>query len=225
MYINPDIFSFLLALKRNNNKEWFDKNRERYTLLRENFMQFTNLLLSEIVSFDESLKNIVARDCIFRINKDIRFSADKRPYKNNFGAEFSRGGRRSAYASYYVHIEPGRCFAGGGLYMPMPPVLKAVRKEIYENIEEFEEILQNTQFKKTFGELEEIDMLKTAPSGFPKDFRRMEILRHKHYIVSFSVDDNMVCSKSFLPMLVKKFRILFPFNSFLNNAIDIANTT
>ena len=142
--INPVLFQFLRELKKNNNKEWFDANRSHYSALRKEFENFINLVIAEITVFDKTVAHTTAKASIFRINRDIRFSNDKLPYKTNFGAFIAKGGRKGINAGYYIHVEPGEGFLAGGIYMPSGPMLKAIRTEIYENIEEFKKIVENS---------------------------------------------------------------------------------
>jgi uncharacterized protein (TIGR02453 family) len=218
--ISRQITRFLEELARNNNKEWFHANKADYQAVREEFKQFVAVLIAEIAHFDESVKNILPKDCIFRINRDIRFSKDKRPYKNNFGAFIAPGGKNSGYAGYYFHIEPGNSFLAGGVYMPSPQALKAIRNEIYENTEEFKSILNAPGFVNYFGGLDSIEMLKTAPKGFPKDFKDIELLNHKHYTVSKPLDDSELHSEDLTGKAVEAYEALYPLNYFLNDAIE-----
>lgn len=219
--ISADLIKFLTQLSKNNSKEWFDKNRPRYTELRENFILFVEKIILRASQIDTDLKHLSAKQCMFRINRDIRFSPNKQPYKTNFGAELSREGRRSRYASYYIHIEPGECFVGGGIYMPEPDVLKMIRKEIYYNTDEFKKILNNNNFKKILGELETIEKLKKLPQGFSDDFKDPELLKHKHYIVGRSVSDSHISTSKFEDTVAETFKAMYPFNRFLNSAIEL----
>ncbi|HZW70528.1 MAG TPA: DUF2461 domain-containing protein, partial [Hanamia sp.] len=129
--IPASTLSFLKSLKKNNNKPWFDANREKYLETRNNFEQFVALLLQKMILFDEDLKELEYKNCLFRINRDVRFSKDKTPYKINFSASFNKGGKKSIYAGYYLHVQPGdNSFIGGGLWRPEPEQLKKVRQEI-----------------------------------------------------------------------------------------------
>jgi uncharacterized protein (TIGR02453 family) len=161
----------------------------------------------------------MAKDTIFRIYRDIRFSRDKTPYKTNFGAYISKGGRRGRYAGYYLHVEPGASMLAGGIYMPPPDVLKAVRTEIYENVEEFKGIIGSREFKDYFGELWG-EKLKSVPQGFPADFKDGDLLKFKHYTAAMDVPDSEVLDEGYTEKVIKVFRALKPFNRFLNNAVE-----
>lgn len=177
--ITKNIISFLHELKENNNREWFQANKNKYETAKSDFENFVINFIPEVIKIDKDLGLLQAKDCIFRIYRDTRFSKDKTPYKTNFGAFFVKGGKSSwRHAGYYIHIEPDGCFMGGGIHIPPPDVLKIVRKEIYYNIEEFKAILENKKFKATFGPMD-ADKVKTAPRDFPADFPEIDLLKFK----------------------------------------------
>jgi len=219
MVVNKDILNFLKALGKNNNREWFNANKTLFNKLRLEFESYIELVIKRVNEFDRDIGALLAKDTIFRIYRDVRFSRDKSPYKTNFGAFISRGGRSGGYAGYYLHIEPGESMLAGGMYMPPPDILKAVRTDIYENIEEFKGIMNGKEFSKYFGELWG-EKLKSVPRGFPKDFSDGELLKFKHYTVAMNLTDEEVSDKDFMETAVRVFRALMPFNRFLNNAID-----
>jgi len=211
-------FSFLRLLQKNNNREWFHSHKDLYNDAKQEFEGITELLIHEISSFDKDISGLIPKDCIFRIFRDIRFTNDKSPYKNNFGAYLSKGGKKSFYAGYYLHIEPNESMIAGGIYMPPAPVLKAVRNEIFHHIEEFNEIISERDFVKHFGDFSS-EKLKTAPKGFPKDFPDMELLKYKNYIVVESKTDKEMMTDSISKELKEDFKRIFRLNQFLNEAI------
>ena len=142
------VLQFLKDLAKNNNREWFNENHQRYEESRDKFLFMTEVLISEIRKFDKEIPVMNAKDCMFRIFRDIRFSSDKRPYKTNFGSFIAKGGRKSIRPGYYFHFEPGQSFAGGGVYMPEAGPLKTIRKFIAENPYEFLETTNDKEFKK-----------------------------------------------------------------------------
>ena len=155
MTIQPSTLSFLKSLKKNNNKPWFDENREKYESARANFQEFITGLLQNMAAFDPDMKDLEAKKCMFRINRDIRFSKDKTPYKINISAHFNKGGKKSVHAGYYFHLQPGgNSFVGGGLWMPEAAELKKLRQEIDYCFPEFKKIINSPAFKKQYGELE-----------------------------------------------------------------------
>jgi uncharacterized protein (TIGR02453 family) len=218
--ISKETFQFLKELKSNNSKEWFDENRATYVVLRKEFEDFVNLIIGEIGIFDKEASQTTAKASIFRINRDIRFSNDKLPYKTNFGAFMAKGGRKGINAGYYIHIEPGECFLAGGIYMPSGPMLKAIRTEIYENIEVFKTIIGQPSFIKHFGKEFWGEMLKTAPKGFPKDFPDLKYLKYKHYTLVKNEQDSLYLKSNFIDEIREVFRAMTPFNAFLNRALE-----
>ena len=218
--INKETFQFLKQLSINNNKEWFDANRGSYGVLRKDFEHVVEIVIGEIGKFDRESAQTTAKDSLFRINRDTRFSADKLPYKTNFGAFIARGGRKGINAGYYIHVEPGSCFLAGGIYMPSGPMLKAIRNEIYGNIEEFRALLDNPDFQKHFGKTLWGEKLKSAPKGFPKDFPDLDLLKYKHYTVMKAEPDKVYWQPGFIDEVLETFRAMAPFNKFLNNAVE-----
>ena len=128
--LQPATLTFLKGLKKNNNKPWFDANRKKYEASKADFISFVDNTISAITKFDPAVSSLKAKDCIFRINRDIRFSKDKSPYKSNMGAYINPGGKKINTPGYYFHCEPGQSFAAGGLYIPEPGVLAKIRQEI-----------------------------------------------------------------------------------------------
>ena len=123
--LQTSTFKFLKDLKKNNNKPWFDKNRKVYEAAKADFISFIQAVIDQHGKKDASIKNLLAKDCLFRINRDVRFAKDKSPYKTNMGASINKGGRKAENsAGYYFHLEPGGVFTGGGIWMPMPDELK-----------------------------------------------------------------------------------------------------
>lgn len=220
--INPEIFKFLKELKKNNQKEWFDRNRLRYNTLRGEFEQLVNRVIAEISRFDRHSAQTTAAASMFRINRDIRFSGNKEPYKTNFGAFIAKGGRKGINAGYYIHIEPGECFLAGGIYMPSGPMLKAIRTEIYENLNEFRNIVTDSEFVRHFGNEMWGDRLITAPKGFPKDFDGLDYLKYKHYTIVKNEPDSLFMKQAFMSEITEVFNAMSGFNAFLNRAVDEA---
>jgi uncharacterized protein (TIGR02453 family) len=211
-------FSFLRLLQKNNNREWFHGHKELYNDAKLEFEGITELLIREIGSFDKDIAGLSPKDCIFRIFRDIRFTNDKSPYKNNFGAYLSKGGKKSFYAGYYLHIEPNESMIAGGIYMPPASVLKAVRNEIFQHIDEFNEIISDREFEKHFGDFSG-EKLKTAPKGFPKDFKDIELLKYKNYVVVETKTDKELMDNFDLKVLKEDFKRIYRLNQFLNEAI------
>jgi uncharacterized protein (TIGR02453 family) len=181
--MDKNILQFLQDLKLNNNREWFQINKERYQKAKHGFEIFIDQIIPEIRKFDNSIGLITAGDCLFRIYRDVRFSGDKSPYKLNIGAYIARGGKNSPFAGYYVHIEPGQSMLAGGIYMPQPEMLKRLREEVYYNTAEFKQIIHHKNFVKYFDKLIDEGKLVNPPKDFPKDFPDIDLLKHKNYTV------------------------------------------
>lgn len=211
--------NFLDALRKNNNREWFQANKPFYDSARADVEQLVAVLIPVVREIDPEVDVVSPKECLFRIFRDVRFSKDKSPYKTNFGAFIARGGRKSPYAGYYLHIEPGASFVGGGAYMPESRYLKAIRYEIFENIDEYKAILESEGFGKYYGRMFG-EKLKTAPKGFPKDFPDIDLLKNKHYAVTHRVTDDFWFSASLVDDVAEMFSVLYGLNRFLNNAID-----
>lgn len=218
--IQQSTLQFLKNLKKNNNKDWFDTNRDAYESAKTNFREFIDELITGISKFDPSVKNLEAKHCVFRINRDIRFSTDKTPYKRNMGASISPGGKKAVSAGYYFHLEPGASFLAGGMWQPEPPLLNAIRQEIDYNTDEFRKILGAKSFKTYFGSLSDEDKLKAVPKGYDKTHPAIELLKHKSFIVVHDVPDKTVLSKDFTKQCSKVFNAIGPLNLFLRRACD-----
>ena len=213
------IIDFLKDLEENNTREWFDINRERYDLTRKQFLAITEILIHEIREFDNEIPVLNPKDCIFRIFRDVRFSHDKRPFKSNYGCFMARGGKKSGFAGYYLHIQPGECFLSGGIYMPPPEHLHAIRQEIYYHPQDFIPIIENPDFKATYT-LDYSDKLKKAPKGYPKEWEHLELIKNRSYAVGHPVKEEELLAPDFLSRAIEIFKIIHPFNRYLNRAID-----
>jgi uncharacterized protein (TIGR02453 family) len=216
--LDPVLITFLKALKTNNNREWFIDHKKQYELAKTNFTGFVEELISGIKKMDRSIGDLTAKECMFRINRDIRFAADKSPYKTNMGAGISKGGKKLVSAGYYIHIEPGGSFIAGGVHMPPPEVLHAIRQEIDYHTAEFKTLVYNKNFVGQFKKLDESDKLKTAPKGYAKDHAEIETLKLKSFIVTKKFSDKEICSPGFLEQSLLGFTTIKPLNDFLNRA-------
>lgn len=218
--LQPATIAFLQQLAANNNKAWFDAYRDEYLIAKEDFEKFISALLEKLVAIEPAFRDQKAKDCVFRIFRDVRFSKDKTPYKAHFGAYLSKGGRKYEGGGYYIHVEPGgKSFAGGGLWMPEPSLLKKVRQEIDYNFDEFKSILQEKSFKKYFSRLEG-EQLKTLPQGYAADNPAIEFLKMKSFTVGHNFDDKEIASHTFLTKSVNVFTAMRPLVEFLNRAMD-----
>lgn len=214
------VLEFLKELSANNNREWFQDNKKWYNESREKMTFLTDVLINEIGKFDPAVRGVLAKDSMFRIFRDVRFSKDKRPYKTNFGSFICKGGRKSVNPGYYFHLEPGGCFIGGGIYMPPAEPLRAIRNFMAEHAEEYREIIDDPDFKKEFPEMYD-DKLKTAPKGFSKDHEHIDLLRYKSFIFSKTFNDSVVTGDKYVQEMVSAFHRLYPVNRFLYQAVDL----
>ena len=219
--ISKATFKFLKELKENNNRDWFTANKSKYEIAKTEFEAFITKLVIEIQKFDKSISNVDPKKTVFRIYRDVRFSKNKDPYKINFGAHIHPGDKQSVHsvAGYYIHIEPhGKSMLAGGAYMPPTEWIKAIRKEIDFNGEEFKNIVNDKKFKSYF-KLEG-EKLQRPPQGFDASHKDIEILKHKSLIAVHNPSDKQVLSENFLSHCSKVFKSLYPFDKFLNRARD-----
>ena len=220
--LEPQTLKFLTQLKKNNNKPWFDAHRAQYEAARIDFSNFIQLLIEALQKSDTTITGLTSRDCLFRINRDIRFSNDKTPYKSNFGASIKRGGRKSGFAGYYFHLEPDGSFIGGGLWMPEAATLKNMRQEIDYNWEEFQDILQEKAFQKIYGDLYKGGdvRLSTMPKGYEKDNPAADYLRLKSFIAETRIEDEDLSKGSLHKKTLAAFEALQPLLNFINRTIE-----
>ncbi len=221
--LQPATLKFLKDLKKNNNKPWFDKNRKVYEAAKADFAAFIQKVIDLHARKDSSIKNLTAKDCLFRINRDIRFAKDKSPYKTNFGASINAKGK-SAWdsAGYYFHLEPGGCFTGGGIYMPPPDALKKIRQEIDYNFADFKKLISSKKFKSVYGDLDKSKefLLSRVPKGYDPDNPAAEYLRLKSYIAMIKISDKDLTSKDLVKKTVVAFEALQPMIEFINKSIQ-----
>jgi uncharacterized protein (TIGR02453 family) len=215
--VQPSTLTFLRQLKKNNDKIWFDAHRKEYEAARKDFEAFVADILKALVVLEPHLANQQAKDCTYRIFRDVRFSKDKTPYKSHFGAFFARGGRKWDGAGYYLHLEPGAIFAGGGLWMPEPTLLKKVRQEIDYDFEHFKGILNEKSFKKRFPKLNG-EVLSRPPQGYEADNPAIEFLKMKSFTAGHAMKDEELTSKAALKNVISVFTTLSPLINFLNRA-------
>ena len=221
--LQTSTFKFLKDLKKNNNKPWFDKNRKEYETAKADFISFIQAVIDKHVKTNDSIKNLLAKDCLFRINRDVRFAKDKSPYKTNMGASINKGGRKAENsAGYYFHLEPGGVFTGGGIWMPMPDELKKVRQEIDYNFTDFKKIIAAKKFKTVYGELSSNPEYKLSrvPKGYDPENPAAEFLKLKSYIAMIKISDADLTSKDLVKKTVAAFQALQPLIEFLNKSME-----
>ena len=218
------VVEFLELLDRNNNREWFNANKSLYKEALAEFTEFTSGLIEGISTFDATVGGQQAKDCIYRIYRDTRFSADKRPYKTHFGCFIVPHGKRSGYAGYYVHIEPtengmlGCSLLATGLVMPEPPILRSIREEILDYGRELEQIVAASDgFRFSLG-----NSLKRNPQGFPAATEFDYLLRLRDHFIEKPLSRADILSPSLPERCVEAFRTTKPYLDHLNRAIDYA---
>lgn len=211
---------FLKKLSRNNNREWFEKNKSRYLEIKNEFELFVTDVLLDMITFDESLAGLNPKKLTFRIYRDVRFSKDKTPYKTNVSAGISPGGKGMGVPGYYFQIEPGnKSMAAAGMYQPSPENLAKIRQEIDYNGDQLVRILREKKFKKIFGELWNEDKLKTMPKGYPADHPHGGLLKLKSFMVLRSFTDKEVISKKFQKDLIDAMKTGKLLNDFLTEGL------
>ena len=221
--LQASTIKFLKELKKNNNKPWFDKNRKVYETAKADFANFIQTVIVAHGKKDPSIKNLIAKDCLFRINRDVRFSKDKSPYKSNFGASINKSGRKAEHsAGYYFHLEPGGSFAGGGIWMPIPDELKKVRQEIDYNFADFKKTLGSAKFKNVYSDLSKSKeyMLSRVPKGYEPNNPAAEYLKLKSYVAMVNIKDADLSSKDLVKKTVAAFEALQPVIQFINKSLE-----
>lgn len=219
--LQPFTLEFFKELRQNNHKEWFDQNRKRYEKVKADYLNLAGNILEEMKKVDESLDILSPKDCTFRINKDIRFSKDKTPYKTNLGIALHPFGKKMQLAAYYIHLEEGQSFVGGGLWMPEAPLLAKLRKEINYFYQDLEGILSDPNFIKTYGELD-VDpgqKLIRPPKGYEAENPAIEFLKLKSFTASRKIPDNMLTSGKLIPFVKESLTTLKPMISFVNRGL------
>ena len=210
--LNPDTFSFLKELKTNNNRQWFNSNKNRYELIRESIKDFSNSIKNEMDEFDE-----IDKVKIFRIYRDVRFSKDKTPYKKNFGISFHRK-KPELRGGYYIHIEENKTFIACGFWNPNKDDLFRIRKEFQIDSLEFRKIINTENFKKVWGALKGEELV-TSPMGFSKDDPNIDLIRKKMYLFSIKYPNKEVLNTTFANKITTSFREISPFFDYMSNIL------
>jgi uncharacterized protein (TIGR02453 family) len=219
--LSKNSLQFLEDLKANNNRDWFLANKKRYEEYKKEYHALIGTFLNELKPQDTSLAMLEIKNCTFRINRDIRFSKDKSPYKSHMGMWFNTNASGANAPGYYVHIEKGASFVAGGLYSPEPHELKKIRKEIAFFYDDLEEILADKNFKKYFSGFTrtETNALKNAPKDYEKDHPAIEFLKLKSYTVSKKLDDKALFDKDFVKNTATALIAIKPLIDFLNRGL------
>jgi hypothetical protein len=214
--------SFLKDLGKNNNREWFMINKEKYESSKADFDQFIGRLIPQLAKVNPALSGLEVKDCIFRIYKDVRFSKDKTPYKTSFSAQFKEGGKKSGKCGFYLQVDPigeWGSFMAGGFWMPEAPVLRKLRQEVEYNTSDFKKIINSSAFKKYYGALEE-HKLKKAPKGVDPMHPDIELLKYTSYVATHQMKITEFTTDSLIKECVAGYKVILPFLTFLNKAND-----
>lgn len=219
--LSKDSIQFLDDLKANNNRDWFLENKKRYEVFKKDYQKLVGDFLDTMKPLDPSLEMLEVKNCTFRINRDIRFSKDKSPYKDHIGVWMSSGSKGMNRSGYYIHIARTGSFIAGGFYCPEAADLKKVRQEIAYFFDDLQEIVAEKNFKKEFGDFDrnETNILKNPPRGYEKDHPAIEFLKLKSFETSQKFDINEVSNADFVAKMSKKLIVLKPLNDFINRAL------
>lgn len=232
------ILAFLRDVMRNNNREWFQSHRAAYDETRAEFEQGIAKAIGRISDFDHEIGHVSVKDATYRFYRDTRFSPDKSPYKNHFGAYINAHGKKALRGGYYIHLEPGNCLLAVGNYWLPTNVLTACRNEMMTNTEQWLRCVERPDFKKYFlsdpaaenpfwGDAQGngssgfgLERLKTCPAGFPKDWKYVEWLRLKDYCAWRGVQEDFFIGDGWLDEMAKVFKAAKPMMDFVNAVID-----
>lgn len=214
------VYQFLGDLKENNERAWFQEHRKEYLEAKEVFEALVVRVIAGIAEFDPEIAGLEVKDVTYRIYRDLRFSSDKTPYKTHMGAYMVKGGKKNPGAGYYLHIEPGNSLLSGGIWCPEPALLKALRRDVYDNIEEFLSIIKHPDFAAWYA-LDGEKLVK-VPAPFPKDSPAGEWVKYKSYTATTMLPDQLLEQEDALERILERFRPLIPFNRFLNYTLDVS---
>jgi uncharacterized protein (TIGR02453 family) len=218
--IKPETLEFLTALIKNNNREWFAANKATYEKARENVVEFAAALLTELHKMDPEIDDAIdPKKSVMRIYRDIRFSKNKTPYKNNFGISVPTKGVRNGGAEYYMHITPGASFIGGGYWMPENEHLKKIRQEIDYNAADLKKIIDEPEFVTLFGDFRKQEQLKTVPREYSADNENIELLKLKSFVAWHKITDKELTKADVVENITHICTKIYPLNVFLKNAL------
>ena len=219
--LQKETFRFLKGLGKNNNKAWFEKNRPAYQDAKENFEEFVEGIIKGVGVIDKDIAVLIAKSTIFRQNRDIRFSANKTPYKIHMGAYLNKGTKKINTPGYYIHLEPGKSMIGAGLYQPEPPVLAKVRQEIDYNQEEWLKLMTSRELKKYFKTIPDTsDRLTRAPKGYEETNPVIDFLKLKSFVVTTPLKDEEVFERDFQKKIIRSFTAAKALIDFLQRAYE-----
>jgi len=218
--LKSSTLNFLKQLKKHNNRPWFDENKEKYLEAREDFNAFVEQVLLAYGKVEPAIGLLSAKDCVFRIYRDIRFSKDKTPYKTHFSAGINKGGKKVHFPGYHLHIEPGNSYLGGGIWRPDRELLHKIRQEIDYNLDDLLAIIQKPSFRKTYGTFSTENKLIRPPRGYEADNPAIDYLKLKSFTVCCKIPDEELLSADLVKIIVKKFKQAKPLIDFFELAMD-----
>lgn len=223
-YFTPRSLKFLRALARHNERAWFQDHHDDYeTHVREPFQRLLSDLQAPLAEVSRHYRADPAKvgGSLFRIHRDTRFANDKTPYKTWQGARlFHERSRQVPAPSFYVQLQPGNCFIGGGIWHPEPPVQRQIRQFIVDNPGGWQAAAHAPAFRRRFA-LDDADMLVRPPRGFPADFEYIDDLRHRNFVAWRGIEDDAMLGPRLLPTLVKDLQAMAPFMDYLCAALDL----
>lgn len=226
--LQKDTLEFFDELRLNNHKDWFDQNRWRYEKVKKDYHRLVEDVLTQLQKLVPGIAHLKVKDCTFRINRDIRFSNDKTPYKTHLGIIISPMGKRMQNAGYYVHIDSDQgSFAGGGIYMPQGDALKKIRKEVDVFYDDLLEIIHHENFEKTYGDLDRSDdiTLVRPPKGYEQSNPAIHYLKLKSFTATLPLHKSWLTDKKGTRRVVENLVILKPFIDFLNRGVLSEDTS
>jgi uncharacterized protein (TIGR02453 family) len=219
--LKPSTLKFLKDLEKNNNKPWFELHRTQFEDAKLDFLSSVDKIIHGIATFDAPIGELEAKNCTFRINRDVRFSKDKRPYKSNIAAYFNKAGKKGNGAGYYLHIQPGKSFLAGGIWQPETADLAKIRQEIDYNFDEWKKIIGTRAFKSQFEKgIDTENSLTRPPKGYSEDNPALQYIKMRHFVVRHPLSDTVILSKAFVKEVLKGFQAMKPMVSFINEAVE-----
>ena len=218
--LQKSTIQFLQNLQKNNHKTWMDANKKAYENAKADWEQMVGDVIKGLSKTEPALQDLLPKNCTFRMNRDVRFSKNKEPYKCNFGASIKIGGKKSPYAGYYFHVEPGASFVGGGFYMPEAPVLSKIRQEIDYDLATFKKIINNKKFTTVYTNGISTNVsLVNIPKGYAPDNAASAYLKLKSFIAVASIKNEELHDKAIGKKVIDSMAALKPFLDFLNRAV------
>lgn len=221
--IKQTSLDFLSKLKLNNSREWFEQNRDLYEIYRSDILQLTENLLKELSKIDQAIlqASLDPKKCLTRVNRDLRFSKDKTPYKNYVLVVFNKNYPQPNKAGYFIHIEPENCSIGGGVWQTTPEYLKKIRQEIDYSFTDINKIITTPKFQKTFPSgLQGVGELKKVPDGYEENHPASKLLKMKGFCTKETISDKLLTSKDCVQTIVNSFKTSKPLVDYINGAIE-----